>query len=143
MDTRSIALVRDSFALVQPLAAQAARSFYTRLFARHPGVRGLFGPDIEAQGERLMAMIATGVRLLDRPQELQPALRALGRRHVDYGVRDAHYAAVGDALLDTLANALGETFTADTRAAWVAFYDEVASAMREGAAAPRQRCVSG
>jgi hemoglobin-like flavoprotein len=135
MDTRSIALVRDSFTLVQPVAAQAARSFYTRLFARHPGVRALFGPDLEAQGERLMAMIAAGVRLLDRPAELAPALRALGSRHAGYGVREVHYALVGEALLDTLADALGPAFTEEQRAAWTAFYGVVAREMRAGAAA--------
>lgn len=135
MDTRSIALVRDSFALVQPVAAQAARSFYSHLFMRHPGLRALFGPDLEAQGERLMAMIASGVRLLDRPAELAPALRALGRRHLGYGVREVHYVLVGEALLDTLADALGPAFTVEVRAAWTAFYGEVAREMRAGAAA--------
>lgn len=134
MDTRSIALVRDSFALVEPVAAQAARSFYARLFARHPGVRVLFGPDVEAQGERLMAMIASGVRLLDRPAELAPALHALGRRHAGYGVREPHYAMVGEALLDTLADALGPAFTAELRAAWATFYGVVAREMRAGVA---------
>lgn len=135
MDTRSIALVRDSFTLVQPLAAQAARSFYNTLFVRHPGLKALFGADLEAQGERLMAMIATGVRLLDHPAELAPALRALGSRHAGYGVREVHYALVGEALLDTLADALGPAFTEELRAAWTAFYGVVAREMRAGAAA--------
>lgn len=134
MDSQSIALVRDSFALVHPVSAQAARAFYTRLFARYPAVRGLFGGDLEVQGERLMAMIASGVQLLDRPQELDPVLRALGARHLRYGVREAHYDAVGAALLDTLADALGPQFNDAVRSAWAEFYARVAGAMRAGAA---------
>ena len=61
-------------------------------------------------------------------------LRALGRRHVGYGVRDSHYATVGEALLWTLEQGLGDAFTPDVRAAWAETYGTRAGVMQRAAA---------
>lgn len=135
MNDHQIRLVRDSFALVRPIADQAAALFYDKLFERDPSVSGLFHGDMAQQGARLMQMIEGAVQMLDRPAMLRHALLRLGERHAGYGVVDAHYPLVGAALLDTLAVGLGDAFTAETREAWAAMYTVVAGAMREGAAA--------
>lgn len=134
MTQLSVPVLRASLAQIEPAALDVARAFYTRLFARHPDVRALFRGDLEAQGVRLMAMIAAGVRLLDRPQELQSALHRLGQRHQGYGVREEHYPAVGSALLDTLAEHLGDEFTPEVREAWSGFYTQVSALMLAGTA---------
>lgn len=133
MQTQHIQAVRSSFQLVQPMAAQAAELFYAHLFSADPALRALFRGDMAHQGERLMTMIGAAVGLLDRPDALVPVLQKLGARHVGYGVDDAHYATVGDALLLTLEQGLGDAFTPETRAAWVALYGIVSSTMIEAA----------
>ena len=45
-------------------------------------------------------------------------MQGLGRRHVGYGVTDAHYDTVGGALLWTLEQRLGPEFTPDVKAPW-------------------------
>jgi methyl-accepting chemotaxis protein len=135
MTPQQVALVQSSWSRVAPIAPAAAELFYQTLFARHPGLRVLFGADIAAQGVRLMAMIGGGVQLLSRPGQLEGVLRDLGARHAGYGVREAHYNAVGEALIDTLAAGLGEHFTTEVRSAWGAFYAAVAQAMIAGARA--------
>ena len=60
------------------------------------------------------------IAALDTPAALLPSLRALGRRHVRYGVRAEHYAPVGAALLETLRAALGSQWTPAAAAAWTA-----------------------
>ena len=133
MDRHQITLVRDSFALVEPIAAPAATLFYVKLFAADPTLRGLFRGDMQHQGERLMAMIGKAVALLEQPQVLLPVLRSLGKRHVAYGVVDAHYGTVGQALLDTLDQGLGEAFTPAVREAWATCYGVIAATMQAGA----------
>ena len=137
MKPEDIRHVRSSFALVKPVAPTAAAMFYDRLFEREPGVKALFRGDMVVQGERLMAMIGGAVQLLEQPEVLQAALRELGRRHAGYGVRPQQYDAVGGALLDTLAAALGSAFVAEVRGAWAALYGDISTAMQAGAAAPR------
>lgn len=137
MNPEEIQYVRSSFALVQPVAPQAAAMFYDRLFEREPSVKALFIGDMALQGERLMSMIGSAVQLLGQPAVLQRALHDLGRRHAGYGVQPQHYDAVGGALLDTLATALGNAFSADVRRAWAALYTDISTAMQAGAAVPQ------
>lgn len=136
MPDHQIQLVRNSFALVQPIATQAASLFYGNLFAADPTLRTLFRGDMAQQGERLMTMIGSAVRLLDKPDALMPVLRSLGARHVGYGVVDAHYATVGGALLLTLEQGLGEAFTPEVRAAWTKVYGLISHTMIEAANQP-------
>ncbi|HZE91050.1 MAG TPA: globin family protein [Rhizobacter sp.] len=124
-----IDLVRDSFELVAPIAPQTAAIFYDNLFTAKPALRTLFKGNMVQQGERLMTMIATAVKLLDQPEILTPALNKLGARHVTYGVRDEDYETVGNALIKTLQQGLGDAFTAEMRSAWTAMYGLVSQQM--------------
>jgi hemoglobin-like flavoprotein len=133
MQTQEITLVRQSFQLVEPIAAQAAALFYQHLFEIDPSLRALFKGDMAQQGQSLMKMIGAAVALLDGPVALMPVLQALGRRHIRYGVQDAHYASVGAALLQTLSDGLGEQFTPPVRAAWTAMYGLVSRTMMAAA----------
>jgi hemoglobin-like flavoprotein len=80
-----------------------------------------------------MRMIAAAVRQLDRPDMLLPVLRSLGVRHAGYGVHAVHYDMVGDALLATLRDGLGDAFTPDVEDAWAAMYALASSTMQEAA----------
>lgn len=133
MTPAHVQLVQSSFALVAPIAPQAADLFYRHLFDADPSLRQLFKGDMAAQGERLMQMIGAAVGLLDQPARLMPVLRSLGARHQAYGVRRTHYDTVGAALLKTLAQGLGEAFTPQVRDAWAAMYQVVAQTMQEAA----------
>jgi nitric oxide dioxygenase len=129
MTPRQIELVRTTFAIVEPIADTAASLFYARLFELDPSLRELFPSDLTAQRRNLMQTLTVVVRGLDRLDTIVPAVEALGRRHGGYGVRSEDFETVGAALLDTLAGALGPTFTTETRAAWAAAYGLLASVM--------------
>jgi len=128
-------LVQESFKQVVPIADTAATIFYERLFATTPALRPLFKTDISEQKKKLVQMLAYCVGKLDAPDELLPAVRALGKRHVDYGVGAEHYESVGAALLWTLQTGLGAAFTPDVKEAWAAVYGVLAATMQEGARA--------
>lgn len=129
-------LVVTSFAQVVPIADAAAALFYEDLFARDPQLRPLFQGDMREQRRKLVAMLSTAVANLDRWQEIAPAVRELGRRHVGYGVKPEHYETVGAALLATLEKGLGDGFTPEVRDAWGACFTIVRDEMLAGAAVP-------
>jgi hemoglobin-like flavoprotein len=135
MNSRQIELVQESFSKVQPIAVEAARLFYQRLFEIDPSLRHMFRGDIEEQGRKLMQIIGVAVGSLRQWDKLRPAVEDMGRRHAGYGVRDEHYGTVADALLWTLEQGLGkDNFTDEVRDAWVAMYGMVSEAMQCGAA---------
>jgi hemoglobin-like flavoprotein len=126
-------LVQQSFARVAPIAEVAAELFYGRLFELDPSLKPMFRGDMKDQGRKLMQMLAVAVHGLDRLQDILPALRQLGRRHADYGVRDEDYDTVGAALLWTLEKGLGEAFTQEVKAAWAKVYGILTTEMKAAA----------
>lgn len=91
-----------------------------------------------AQRKVLMQTLTVVVKSLDRLEQIVPAVEALGRRHAGYGVREAHYASVGAALLWTLEQGLGDAFTPAVRNAWTEAYGTLASVMIEAGKAASQ-----
>ena len=81
--------------------------------------------------------LAEIVRSMPRLGDLLVHTRALGARHVGYGVRATDYQTVGDSLIAAIAAVLGEEFDAQTPEAWVLAFNIVAETMLEGAAAAR------
>lgn len=126
MTSRQIELVQSSFSLVEPILDDAVTLFYDRLFALDPSLRGMFRTSPEEQRRKLAKALTVVVKGIDRPEQIQGALRGLGERHVAYGVRDEHYGTVGAALLWTLEAGLGTAFTPEIREAWTAAYGWIA-----------------
>lgn len=134
MTPRQKELVQTSWSQVVPIADTAASLFYGRLFEIDPSLKAMFTSDIKEQGKKLMAMITVAVRGLDDLGALVPAVQALGKRHVGYGVKDEHYATVAAALLWTLEKGLGEAWNDEVKESWVVVYTILADTMKQGAA---------
>ncbi len=122
-------LVQSSFAKVAPIAEQAAVIFYDDLFQRDPSLRPMFPDDMTEQRRKLMAMLAMAVTNLKTWDRIAAAVRALGARHVAYGVQPGHYDTVAASLLAALEKGLGDEFTPAVRDAWIACYQAVSSEM--------------
>ncbi|HVZ41114.1 MAG TPA: globin family protein [Candidatus Kapabacteria bacterium] len=132
MKDEQVNLVRETFAMVSPIAEAAAGLFYGKLFELDPNLAPLFkGADMKEQGRKLMAMLAMVVAGLDRFDALRPAVANLGARHVEYHVRPEDYNTVGAALLWTLETGLGEAYTPAVAEAWTAAYTALSGVMLE------------
>src|SRR5262249_18558618 len=122
MTPADIELIQQSFARLVPISDKAAALFYDRLFEVAPEVKPLFRGDMTGQGRKLMATLALVVNGLHKLDAILPAASVLAKRHVGYGVKAVHYAAVGAALLWTLEKGLGPSWTPELAAAWILAY---------------------
>jgi hemoglobin-like flavoprotein len=129
MTPDQIKLVQDSFAKVGPISDKAAELFYGRLFEIAPQVRTMFPDDMTEQRKKLMATLAIVVQGLNNLDTILPAAGALAKRHVSYGAEAAHYPVVGQALLWTLEQGLGPSWTPDVAAAWTDAYTTLSAFM--------------
>ena len=129
-----VELVQSSFAKVKPISDQAAELFYNRLFELEPSFRPLFKGNMKEQERKLMATLALAVEGLRQPDKIIPVVQKLGRQHAGFGVKDEYYDTVGEALLWTLAQGLGEEFTTPVRKAWEEAYTFLSEIMKEAAA---------
>lgn len=137
MTPEQIRLVQSSFERAGPDLSALATRFYQELFRREPALRTLFTTDMALQKVRFSDKLTEIVRAIARLDELLAHTRALGARHVGYGVRVADYKIVGEALIAALAVVLGDSFDAQTREAWTIAYNLMAETMLEGAASAR------
>ncbi len=131
MTPEQIALLKTSFAKVEPIAEQAAALFYKRLFDIAPSVKPLFKNDINKQGQMLMSTIGMVIKNIENPEKIVPVVRGLGQRHNAYGTKPEHYPIVGETLLWTLEQGLGTAFTPDHKTAWAGAYALLAGIMIE------------
>lgn len=131
---RTVDLVQGSWAKVMPISDAAAAIFYDRLFERDPSVRALFKSDMGQQKKKLMQTLSVAVDGLNNVDKLVPILKSLGVRHAGYMVADHHYDLVGECLLWTLREGLGDDFTDDVEAAWTEVYTIIADVMKKAAA---------
>jgi hemoglobin-like flavoprotein len=129
MDGQQLALVKTTWQQVIPIADTAADIFYTKLFELDGSLRAMFPSDLTEQKKKLMQTLTLVINSIDNLPAVLPAVQTLGRKHVGYGVKPAHYQTVGAALLATLAVGLGAAFTPEVKAAWTAVYGTLSTAM--------------
>ena len=129
-------LVQATWQQVVPIADTAAVLFYRRLFEIDPAARKLFrATDMAEQRRKLLQVLGVAIRGLDNVDGLISTVEDLGRRHVGYGVTDAHYDSVGAALLWALEQGLAGAWTPAAASAWT----EVMGCCPESCAGPPGR----
>jgi nitric oxide dioxygenase len=117
-----VALLEESF------------SFYNNLFTMYPAAEPLFAnTNMISQREKLIKSLVLVVNNLRSPEFLADTLKGLGSRHVEYGALPEHYPLVGNALLVTFEEYLGDEWTEEVKAAWVEAYGAITEIMLEGA----------
>lgn len=124
-----LTLIRQSFDVLRNDMAPPSAYFYEDLFSRAPHLRPLFRDDLAGQGMRFMSTLAVLVDNLHKPEDLAERYRELGATHARLGVTEDMFAPMGEALLATIRNALGERYTIDIEAAWRVAYQDFAAAL--------------
>ena len=140
------ALVKSTWAAVKAAfeLQQVGDLFYATLFEMAPSLPSTIfkGVDQKEQSRALMTMIDGAVGLLGTDTvKLIKTLKDLGARHAGYGVEDAHYPVVAQALIATLKKGLGEKMTPEATTAWVNVYAVIESTMKEGAKTPEGKAA--
>jgi nitric oxide dioxygenase len=129
-----VELLENSFEKVKPSANEFVTSFYDNLFTDYPAAKPLFSHTNMAKQEMmLLESLVFVVENLRQPGELSGALKGLGARHMKYGALPEHYPLVGNTLLKTFGQYLGDDWTPETQAAWVDAYGLITDVMLEGA----------
>lgn len=142
MTNHQIHLIKSSWALVGAIPAETVGSiFYSRLFEITPGLRQMFQDPMPAQSKKLISMLSYVIGKLDRLEDVVDEVVKLSQRHVGYGVKEGHYAVVGDAFLWTLEKGLGEDWNEELKQAWAECYDILSSAMINAAGYARQHAA--
>ncbi|CAI5982146.1 unnamed protein product [Closterium sp. NIES-64] len=141
LPTEQVQLIKDSFkAKLQPDVPYHAMSLFINLFEIVPEAKALIsmtkdytGPmrDNKALQEHATTVLKKVVNIatnLDNEKQVEmyrKSLATLGQRHIGYGVKLKHAAKLRDAFVITMADAMGDTWSGDVKAAWIAAYDVI------------------
>lgn len=129
-----VQLLEESFEQIKPKADDFVNSFYDNLFGDYPAAQPLFShTDMSAQKKKLLDSLVLVIQNLRKPDVLSAALKGLGARHVKYGALPEHYPLVGNSLLKTFGQYLGDDWTPEVKQAWVDAYGAITELMLEGA----------
>jgi len=135
-----IKLVKDSWASAAALGAETVGILlFKNIFTIAPAALDLFSfkdekdvynsPKLKAHAIGVVNTVGVAVSKLEALGEVVPVLQELGRNHVRYGVKAAHYEVVGKALLETLRGGLGSAFKPEVEVAWTKVFKIVSDTM--------------
>ncbi len=130
MDKNEIALVRASWVKIEPNAEAFAEQFYQQLFILDPALQSLFKRSMNMQGRKLVSMFSSAITYIDWPEKIIPPLITAGQRHQQYGVKPEDYDTVGEALIATLQELLGDEFTKEIEYSWLHTYGTIQGIMK-------------
>lgn len=124
-----IKLVQDSWKIITPVSQKMGEEFYTHLFKSAPELRALFKSDPKDQAMKLMFMLSYMVHRLDQIPDLQEEIIKLAARHKGYGAEINHYPVIGETLMWSLKNNLGDHWSKETEEAWKQTYKIISGFM--------------
>jgi hemoglobin-like flavoprotein len=141
MTAEEIKLIKKTWRLIRQVDPLLLGDlFYSKLFSDKPSLRNMFPKKMEEQYNKLIDMLNAVVSRLERLDEINTEIIEMGRRHISYGVRPAHYKIVGSALLWTLQKGLGNDWTPDVKNAWTQCYTTLADTMINASKFPEKVC---
>lgn len=130
---RRIELMESCYDRIARAGTAFSSRFYERLFEVHPRVKPLFhGVSMLQQQQHLHSALVMVIENLRNPEMAESRLRRLGERHVGYGVQPSQYGAVGQILLEVLAETMAEDWSPELLSAWKEGIESIAQVMMNG-----------
>jgi nitric oxide dioxygenase len=108
------------------------KHFYTRLFNQNPDLQNVFNMGNQQNGKQqtalAMAVLAYAENIAN-PEVLMPVIDMIGHKHSSLDIQPTHYAVVGENLLTSIKEVLGELANDEVMEAWTLAYQQLADLM--------------
>ncbi|PMS34474.1 nitric oxide dioxygenase [Trinickia symbiotica] len=127
-----IARVKATAPVFAEHGATITKHFYRRMFANRPELRNLFNQTHQASGsqaETLAHAVYAYAANIDNLAALGTAVGRIANKHASLNIRPEHYPIVGENLLASVVEVLGEAVDEPTLEAWRAAYAQLAQIM--------------
>jgi nitric oxide dioxygenase len=127
-----IARVKATAPVFAEHGATITKHFYRRMFANRPELRNLFNQTHQASGsqaETLAHAVYAYAANIDNLAALGTAVGRIANKHASLNIRPEHYPIVGENLLASVVEVLGEAVDEATLEAWRAAYAQLAQIM--------------
>lgn len=125
LDEKTILIVKSTAPILAEHGETLTRHFYNRMFAHNPEVAPFFNPAHQAVGKQQRALagaITAYAANIDNLAVLGSAVELIAQKHASLMIKPEHYPIVGQNLLASIREVLGEGATDDVINAWGAAY---------------------
>src|SRR5690606_30211121 len=125
----TIKVVKSTAPILEEHGETLTRHFYERMFSHNPEVAPLFNPANQTAGlqqKALAGAICAYAKNIDNLEVLGGAVELIAQKHASLQVQAEHYPIVGDNLLASIREVLGEGATKEVLDAWEEAYEFLA-----------------
>ncbi len=125
LSQQTIDIVKSTAPILQEHGETLTRHFYERMFTHNPEVAPYFNPANQAGGTQQRALagaICAYAANIDNLEVLGSAVELIAHKHASLMIKPEHYPIVGENLLASIREVLGEGATDDIINAWAEAY---------------------
>jgi nitric oxide dioxygenase len=129
LSEKTISIVKATVPALQENGETLTRHFYKKMFERNPEVRSFFNPANQASGGQQQALagaICAYAANIDNLGVLTSAVELIAQKHASLRIKPEHYPIVGENLLLSIKEVLGEAATDEVITAWGEAYQLLA-----------------
>lgn len=130
LNPQTIAIVKSTAPILEQHGELLTRHFYKRMFSHNPEVAPFFNPANQTAGKQqraLAAAITAYAANIDNLEVLGSAVELIAQKHASLLIKPEHYPIVGENLLASIREVLGEGATDDVINAWGEAYGFLAT----------------
>lgn len=127
---KTIEIVKATAPVLEIHGETLTRHFYQRMFSHNPEVAPLFNPSNQHAGTQqraLAAAICAYAANIDNLEVLGNAVEIIAQKHASLRIKPEHYPIVGENLLASIKEVLGNAATDDIINAWAEAYGFLAN----------------
>lgn len=125
LSEKTIQIVKSTAPILQEHGETLTRHFYKRMFSHNPEVAPFFNPAHQSAGKQQRALagaITAYAANIDNLEVLGNAVELIAQKHASLMIKPEHYPIVGENLLASIREVLGEGATDDVIDAWAEAY---------------------
>lgn len=132
MTDNQINLIKATVPILRQGGEALTNHFYARMLTAHPELKNTFNMGNQVNGRQKSALanaVLAYAENIENPGVLINALKAIGTKHRSLNVQPEQYAIVGEHLIASIGEVVGEAATPEILEAWTVAFNQLATIM--------------
>ena len=129
LNQNTIDIIKSTVPALKEHGVEITTTFYKRMFESNPEIKSMFDMGKQESGEQPKALamaVLAAAQNIDNLEAILPAVKKIGKAHVNTNVKPEHYPIIGQNLLSAIKEVLGDAATDEVLNAWREAYEVIA-----------------
>ena len=132
MNEQQITLIKATVPILKENGVLLTRYFYERMFKHNPELKHVFNMGNQQSGKQQTALamaVLAYAENIENPGVLMGVVDHIGHKHTSLDIRPEHYQIVGNHLISSIKEVLGDAASDELLEAWTLAYNQLAAIM--------------